>query len=394
MALVTYSDSEGSDSDSAPKTAPASRKHPAPTSSKINIFQPLVDRSNPRKILVNLSNTETGDEARDAASEEGPARKRARIGGGNSFAGFNAMLPAPKRAAQDKDGKKVSSTAASRPVFSLKTSAAPGFVREPESGFLEDNQNGDTVENDSSGALPATKDEPVVVKKGNPMMFKPLSVAQNTKKKPKAPPQKSIGDVKGEVPVNKGSELQTAVKTEPVVSKPKVNLFGISSNEPAGPTAELIAQPSHYEPLIYAPSSGSTSLESQALPTKELSMHKDDRTSMPTHSNSLENIASDLNLSQSEIRQLMGRKGRTSAADAKILTFNTDEEYNSNSAYLASMSEQELAAQQHNPVRSIAPGKHSLQQLVNAVSNQRDALEDSFAAGKRNRKEAGSRYGW
>ncbi|RMZ90737.1 hypothetical protein DV736_g2034, partial [Chaetothyriales sp. CBS 134916] len=49
---------------------------------------------------------------------------------------------------------------------------------------------------------------------------------------------------------------------------------------------------------------------------------------------------------------------------------------------------------QHNPVRAIAPGKHSLRQLVNAAQGQKDALEDSFAIGKQNKKEAGSKYGW
>jgi hypothetical protein len=49
---------------------------------------------------------------------------------------------------------------------------------------------------------------------------------------------------------------------------------------------------------------------------------------------------------------------------------------------------------QHNPVRAIAPGKHSLRQLVNAASSQQDALEEKFMTSKRNKKEAGSKYGW
>lgn len=44
-------------------------------------------------------------------------------------------------------------------------------------------------------------------------------------------------------------------------------------------------------------------------------------------------------------------------------------------------------------VRALAPGKHSLKQLVNAVSSQREALEDSFAAGRRRKGESGARYG-
>jgi hypothetical protein len=103
---------------------------------------------------------------------------------------------------------------------------------------------------------------------------------------------------------------------------------------------------------------------------------------------SLDTIANDLNLSKSERRQLFGRNAIP--AESRILTFNTDQEYASNQA----MAQSELAAQQHNPVRAIAPGKHTLQQLVNAASSQREALEESFATGRRNKKEAGSRYGW
>ena len=56
--------------------------------------------------------------------------------------------------------------------------------------------------------------------------------------------------------------------------------------------------------------------------------------------------------------------------------------------------ETDIASVQHNPVRPIAPGKHTLQQLVNVASNQREALEESFATGRRNKKEAGAKYGW
>ena len=103
---------------------------------------------------------------------------------------------------------------------------------------------------------------------------------------------------------------------------------------------------------------------------------------------SLDSIASDLNLSDSAKRQLLGRqRGNTSIIN--VVNFNTDQEYAANEI-LRQAGEQV----QHNPVRSIAPGEHSLKQLVNAVSNQKDALEEQFASGRRNKKEAGSKYGW
>lgn len=396
MVLVTYSDSEGSDTDSTPKTTPASsRKPPSSSAAQAATFQPLVDRSNPRKIVVDFSDVKQSNDNLEDAKEEGPARKRAKIGGGGTFGGFNAMLPAPKRVPQKKDDKKVAAAGVPRKVFSLKTSAAPGFLREADSELLEDGDGeDDRAGGDSSEASIIKKEEPVFEKKGNAMMFKPLSVSRNPKKKSKAPPQKPLNtETDGKTSsVSKEPLLETTAQKEQPMEKPKVNLFGISSSESGSSTILTIdpgPQTEHYEPLIYAPS-----LE-PALPqpaTDSTTEQLDN--SFSTGSNSLEHIASDLNLSQSEMRQLMGRKGRMSAANAKILTFNTDAEYKSNSALLASMSEQELAAQQHNPVRSIAPGKHSLQQLVNAASNQRGALEESFASGKRNRKEAGTKYGW
>ncbi|RMZ83205.1 hypothetical protein DV738_g1308, partial [Chaetothyriales sp. CBS 135597] len=104
----------------------------------------------------------------------------------------------------------------------------------------------------------------------------------------------------------------------------------------------------------------------------------------------------DLNLSAAAKRQLFGRRSTTTttatstlATAAVVTNFNMDHEYAAN---------QELIAKgdqvMHNPVRAIAPGKHSLRQLVSAAQGQKDALEDSFAMGRRNKKEAGSKYGW
>lgn len=111
----------------------------------------------------------------------------------------------------------------------------------------------------------------------------------------------------------------------------------------------------------------------------------------PPVSQSLSDIAGDLNLSASERRQLFGRqKGGTGNQGAtKVINFNTDQEYLHNQELRAAG--EQVA---HNPVRAIAPGKHSLKQLVNAAQSQKEALEESFAKGKSNRQEASSRYGW
>ncbi|KAK2784837.1 hypothetical protein FQN53_008230 [Emmonsiellopsis sp. PD_33] len=437
MALVSYSDSEGSDSESTPapqlakttKPAPATATNPSKPSKPSSTFQPLVDRSNPRKILVNLSDADkekrsdgTNEENRD---NDGPVRKRARIGAGGGFSGFNSLLPAPKRTGAavktGSDGKAGASKPARR-VFSLKTGAEPGFDRQADAemkwnlnnavstaagggggGFGE---SGETAA--STQTAEPNKEEgetPVVKITGNAMRFKPLSVARNpTRKKTRtvAPPPATTVD--GGKTSSTGITTTQEPKTGDTISKPapkpRVSLFGLGAQEQPEPAAA--PQPSAaYEPLIYNTPSESTSVgaEPSTAPV-EPPTYQPTEPSAPQQAQSLASIADDLNLSRAEKRQLFGRQA-TSANNAyaaqsnpNIITFNTDQEYNANASYLTSASEAELAAQQHNPLRSIAPGKHSLQQLVNAVSTQREALEDSFATGKRNKKEAGTKYGW
>ncbi|KAI1976263.1 hypothetical protein LOZ51_005999 [Ophidiomyces ophidiicola] len=390
MALVTYSDSEASDSETTPPNPPtASRSPPTLCAPKTTAFQPLVDRSNPRKIIVTLADTKSAEvESNDTSQGGEPARKRARIGGSGTLTGFNAMLPAPKRAALIKPSEKSTTATVTRKVFDLKTSSSPGFSREPQPSPSEDygttTEEGLRMDGDPANPQKAKAESQVVEKKGNSMMFKPLSVARNSKKRPKPRP------VAGATDKTAAPSSESASEVEPQKPKQKLNLFGLSSDAILTNTDEPYRQ-THYEPMVHVPSRDSELQSSVASGVVE---NQSEISFTPSQTDSLANVASDLKLSRSEMRQLMGRKGRASAADTRILTFNTDQEYKSNSALLSAMSEQELAAQQHNPVRSIAPGKHSLQQLVNAVGSQRDALEDSFMAGKRNRKEAGSRYGW
>jgi hypothetical protein len=107
---------------------------------------------------------------------------------------------------------------------------------------------------------------------------------------------------------------------------------------------------------------------------------------------SVQSLTSDLNLSEADMRQLFGRKGKGSQAlpvNIQIQSFNTDAEYAANNSLIA-----KGETISHNPVRGIAPGKHSLKQLVNAAATNKEALEEHFATGQRNKREAGARYGW
>ncbi|OOQ88116.1 hypothetical protein PEBR_13906 [Penicillium brasilianum] len=380
MALVAYSDSEASDAE--PDTIPPPSVEKSKKPDVGTGFQ--VDRGNPRKIRVALPELKP-EGPTDGDGDEGPARKKARLGGGagGAFSGFNSFLPAPKRVAEKK-----APIASTRKIFSLKTGAEPGFDRSADaemrnSRAFENEAGAGDVINPGAGSseqstttsdLPVTKTEAGEVKlQGNPMMVPPQ-------------PTSSVSAPAAATPGEALAERSTVSASAPAPPKPKVSLFSLSSEDTAA-TETAAATPGTYEPLVYTTETETASADPALVPD-----------SMPTNaayyptnasvSSSLDTIANDLNLSKSERRQLFGRNAPS--VDSRILTFNTDKEYASNQA----ISEAELAATQHNPVRAIAPGKHTLQQLVNAASSQKDALEESFATGRRNKKEAGSKYGW
>lgn len=412
MGLVDYSDSDGSDVEASP--APRSTTHINTTKPT---FQKVVDRSNPGKIKVSLPQTTP----RGATHEDTePPTKRAKVGGGG-FSGFNSFLPAPKRTgaaaastSNTGNGSVVKKTGLGNGV-SLKTAAAPGFSR--ESGIELELDVGDLAKEDAdvengheigmtkisspnlppnTEQFPEQKPADQVKLVGKPLMFKPLSVARKPAKKKKL------------TTPSDGSSATTNLSTPPLLSqasqapeenlpkKPKVSLFSISSDEV---TARASSSTGDYQPVMY---SNTVEQGDQAGGEEEGSL-PDERSyeDVPASTNyvptlpgpdrqSLDAIAGDLHLSAAERRQLFGRHGKGSAISAtKVINFNTDQEYLHNEELRATG--QQVA---HNPVKSIAPGKHSLRQLVNAAQSQREALEESFAKGKANRAEASNRYGW
>ncbi|KAJ5123896.1 uncharacterized protein N7515_007721 [Penicillium bovifimosum] len=390
MALVAYSDSEGSDAE--PETTPAPLTNKATNPDLKSGFK--VDRSNPNKIRIAIP--EIKPEHPAGEDEDGP-RKKPRIGGGG-FSGFNSFLPAPKRTAEKK-----APMATTRKAFSLKTGAGPGFDRTADAEMKNDMAFDNLAGADAEDTIPApgsltadtapdasveTMKKPEQVKlQGNPMMFRPLSVGRPKKKKTtKIIEQPTPGPSKS---AQSGQQTTTSQPPAPPPPKPKVSLFSLSSDETTSRPDPTPGPSATYQPLVYNAESEEAS---EAIPADIEPPHIPAEYSTATVSSnpvsSLDSVANDLNLSKSERRQLFGRNA--TAAQSHVRTFNTDEEYASNQV----LAQGELAAAQHNPVRSIAPGKHTLQQLLNAATSQKDALEESFATGRRNKREAGSKYGW
>jgi hypothetical protein len=391
MGLVDYSDSDASDVEETPVVKPAANpSKPA--------FQKVVDRANPGKIRVSLPQTSTKDDTQNAE----PPTKRAKTGSG-AFSGFNSFLPAPKLTAQTSatlGGGNAAKKGGLGAGVNLMTGAAPGFSREPEPerecARKQDGEEPST--NGGNGlSLPPPKasqngeQKPAKEVKlvGKPLMFRPLSVARKPKKKTVAQISAATS-----IPSTPATPQPKAEKPAP---KPKVSLFSMEAEE----SSTMTPSNGEYKPMMFETPEQETqeaedsySLEpsyEDFTPNTSQSGPPPPAVPMPPVSQSLDDIAGDLNLSAAERRQLFGRQkgGRGNKSATKIINFNTDEEYLHNEELRA-------AGEQvsHNPVRSIAPGKHSLKQLVNAAQSQKEALEESFAKGKNHRAEASSRYGW
>ncbi|THY06950.1 hypothetical protein D6D01_09831 [Aureobasidium pullulans] len=359
MALVGYSDSEGSDSET-PNVAPVPAAS-KPAAKKLN-FQKLVDPSAPRKIKVDLPTIQPEAEA------DAPPAKKARTAG--KFGGFNSFLPAPKRA---NDAKKGLGSG-----VNLKTGAEPAFSRErvePDpSTFAPPPATEDNKDETDTSTLPAPfhDEAPKEVKPvGNAMKFKPLSVARSKKplKKKNLPNTASAAQSPAAPTIAEASKAPAP--------KPKVSLFSVTQDDNAPSSAASVAD---YQPLLAEPEAATT--------TEPYDSTTYVPTPAPTDPNSLTSIADDLQLSASERRRLFGRNA-ASASAINVTHLNMDEEYNNNEQLRAAGQ-----AVEHRAVKAVAPGKHSLQQLVNSASTQKEALEDAWAQGRRNKAEAGSHYGF
>lgn len=389
MALVDYSDSDASDEETVPSVKLTVSSKPT--------FQRVVDRSNPGKIKISLPQP-----TRDSIVEgDEPPSKRPKIGGGG-LSGFMASLPAPKRTGISTNSTLGGGNTAKRGLgagVNLKTGAAPGFSREPEP---DRDYNGDAQEEVEpiSGDLDLNLSVPKTASNmGNPaeevklvgksMMFKPLSVSRKPVKKKKAMASTLVAatvSLPSPVTPNTPQNLQKPVRA-------KVSMFSLSTETPS---SEVPKSAGNYEPMMYqvpdeveeATGSFEGSFEESAEYTPNTSFAAPPAVPTPPVSQSLNDIAGDLNLSAAERRQLFGR-GHKGGRVTNVINFNTDQEYLHNEELRAAG--EQVA---HNPVRAIAAGKHSLKQLVNSAQSQKEALEESFAKGKNNRAEASSRYGW
>ncbi|KAI1212481.1 mitotic checkpoint regulator, MAD2B-interacting-domain-containing protein [Annulohypoxylon truncatum] len=419
MGLVDYSDSE-SDSEPVtqlqPQPAPApslkAAPAPAPASGK-RPFQKVVDRAKPGKILVNLPQSASNrDESKPADGSDAPPAKRARLGGGGggTFSGFNSFLPPPKNVGKKPavaGSSSGSAKPAPRPGVNLKTGAAPGFSREAN----EDGEGGtdETVSRSEDSEPPAKQPSIPAEQKpaeevklvGKPLMFRPLSVSRKPNKKGTLGKSATIPKATTTTPKSETTAPTAPPPKEaspPPKKREKISLFSISDEQTTQGNDSVASQnyPSTYEPMFQTseptPADEFAAYDAQHATS---SSNQPPQTASSTTSSdlSLDALATSMNLSAAARRELFGRGGSASSipAASRVVNFDTDREYAHNEALRAAGQLQPA----YNPVRAIAAaGKHNLRQLVSQAQNQREALEESFAAGKGKRSEAGAQYGW
>ncbi|QDS74682.1 hypothetical protein FKW77_000233 [Venturia effusa] len=364
MNLVAYSDSE---SEGEPEPTPA------PKAAGKAGLKKLVNPGT-HKVTINLPAVQA---EKDNIQKDTPPAKRARVGGGLDI---NAFLPAPKRPAGGL-GKGVN----------LKTGAEAAFERAPKTFEAEGEKQDikdviaeirgrpsqEVRDEKTESPAPAQKE---VKKVGSAMRFKPLSVSTNVqKKKRRLKPPTTVAPTPAAKAVR--TSQNTNLATAPALSK--VSLFSIGQEQAQA-------------------SSGYSSFGEDGVDDEEKEESNEvsaEQIYEPTPSaqpgaHTLNSITKDMDLSDADMRQLFGRQagkgGRMpDLSNMKVVNFNMDEEYRANNELIA---KGEVIS--HNPVRAIAPGKHSLKQLVNAAAAQKEALEEHFAKGRSNQKEASSRYGW
>ncbi|KAK4561812.1 hypothetical protein LTR86_004491 [Recurvomyces mirabilis] len=369
MALVSYSDSEGSDNEAPISTPKAAMIKPT-----------IIHKTESRKIKVDLPTTRPEPARTDEHGAEPPPAKRARTAG--VYGGFNSILPAPKRAAAQSSGLKKG--------VSLKTSSEAAFSRAPpppaveavasSSGGVDDEYDEYGNRAQIASILPAeskSTDVPSTQVKitGKATRFRPLSVANNKKKKAV---KKSVAPVDSAAPAtietSQGVSHESNPPPQQAVTpavKAKKSLFSVQQEE--------VPVEEHDDDDGYDFFQATDEAPSDVLPQSTIQ-------TLPAP-NALEEVATDLNLTAAQRRHLFGRQGKNGPAN--ISHFNMDAEYANNEAI-----RQSGETVQHKAVKAVAPGKHSLQQLVNNARSNQDSIEDKWAEGRRNRGEGGSKYGW
>jgi hypothetical protein len=414
MNLIAYSDSEESDTETPQASKPTV---PAKTALK-PAFHRVVDRSQPGKIKLNLPTPSQSRVEKDDIEADAPPAKKARTGGG-AFGGFNSMLPAPKKPNAIASSVNGGAISANRGVgkglgagVNLRTGAEPAFQRSTRADEEYD-ENGNPIKKSEGKPmqkqdfralfnLPPPKAESKSVAKKEAAIpgtlkveqevaakprFMPLSVARGKKKKPVVPkPAASLNEAPSK------PALSTDIPVpESKPAKPKISLFSAAPQEHR---PSISVPGGSYEPLLH----GVVEDDDAPVPDEafdETNTYPAQRNIPAAHardaSQNLTNIAQELNLTEAERRQLFGRKGRgPDLSAANVVEFNTDREYAHNE-----MLRQQGETTQQNTLKSISgTGKNSLRSLVAVAGTQKDALEDHFAAGRRNKKEAGNKYGW
>ena len=354
MALVDYSDS-----DSEPNQNTPAQPSAPPLAS---LPQANFRKTNSGKITVHLpahSPTTEQDGHQDDNTATSRLAKRARTTGNGAFGGFNSLLPPPKRP----------SGAVTSRSGGLKTSGEAVFHRRPEQSVPgTDNGSAEVLGNPVDIQMEKEAGESKVELVGSTTRFMPLSVSRNRGKK-KTGASNFLGQRDRKTSGGQGTEGVRGTTAERLggtggdskaaqSSTAKKPLFSFHQEAPDPmPAVDLSSPPGV---LTAAPPSPPAPAPNPAQQPQELS---------------------DLQLSPTSLRRFLGRKHTTLPHMTHI---DMSAEYDANERMRQSAGG-DAAPDHHRAVRSVAPGKHSLQQLVDNARSQREGLEEKWAEGRRER---------
>jgi hypothetical protein len=152
----------------------------------------------------------------------------------------------------------------------------------------------------------------------------------------------------------------------------------------ASPTVAPSASSAEYRPLMIS--------EETTTSNEELDDEAVQNVKGEAHLLSLDTLAETTGVGVSEINKFESRhnRARRSQQPIEVVDFKVDEFYEANEELRSRGDFNNIK----RPVQAVGAGRHQLSTLLRSAQQNREGLEETFSRGKRNKREAGKKYGF